>query len=164
MSLRSFKVLLQGMSDKGVIAGHSLYYYYKIAEWPLFLVLIIELLWRILGGHVIFGWFGGSHYLSLPWVLRISLFIYLGWFVVFRQRRGWREAVFVGSIAGIIIGFVIGIFSLIWYHDVKSFLDFIALPWQTFILGALVTSITAAFLKNWKMERDSLQERPKPKS
>lgn len=147
--------------DNGVFAGHSLLYYKTIIEWPLLLLLLAELFWRVTGGHVIFGWLGSDHYISVPWIFRISFFIYLGWITAIKCKEGWPQAVFAGIISGVIIGIVIGFFQLIWYYNLNAWLGLIALPWRTFLVGALVSGLTAAFLKNFKKEQAHFKQHQK---
>ena len=51
------------------------------------------------------------------------------------------------------MGIVIGLFELIWYHNVNAFIFLLALPWQTMFVGYIVVGLTAYFVSLWKEEK-----------
>lgn len=142
--------------NRVVLAGHSLAYYKSIINWPLVIVLTIELFWRITRGHIILGWIGSDYYLSLPWILRVVFFIYIGRLVVRSQAKQWLAGVVAGAMSGFIIGIVIGLSQLIWQPNLETFLDLLALPWQTLAVGAFISGSVVAFMINWQKEKNNL--------
>lgn len=116
-------------------------------------VLIIEIGWRFAGGHIIFGFLGASHSVSFPWIVRLLAFIGIGWRFCYYFGDTSRRAAIAGALAGVIIGLIIGLFEVMWYHNLKAWLSFFALPWQTLIVGTVVTWFSGYLATAWSDER-----------
>ena len=134
-------------------ATHSLYYYMHGILHMLIAVLVIEIGWRMAGGHIIFGFLGSSHAISFPWIIRALAFIVIGWRFVFQLHDMPKNAAKAGALAGILIGLIIGLFEVMWYHNLSAWLSLFALPWQTLIAGATISWGAAHLFLLWKEER-----------
>lgn len=119
----------------------------------LLIVIGTEIFWRITGNAEIIKLYGGNHEFLFPWTLRILYFIAIGLYSIRKFSSSYKQVALIGLYRGVFLGIVIGLFELIWYHNVNAFIFLLALPWQTMFVGYIVVGLTAYFVSLWKEEK-----------
>lgn len=119
----------------------------------LLVALGIEITWRITGEQPVLKMLGDAHTLIFPWVIRVIYFIALGWLLSKNTLCSSKQAAMIGLYRGVALGIVIGLFELVWYHNINAFIFLLALPWQTLAAGYVLVGVTSYIISLWKQER-----------
>ena len=119
----------------------------------LLIVIAIEIFWRITGTVEIIEIYGENHELFFAWSLRALYFVLIGWYGTKRLSYDYKKMAAIGFYRGGFMGIVIGLFELIWYHNVNAFIFLIALPWQTMFVGYVLVGLVGYVLSLRKEEK-----------
>lgn len=123
-------------------------------EFSIFLIVVaVEILWRLNGSLELIKFFGDSYEFIFPWSLRAIFFVIVGWFCMKKNPQKPFAVATIGLYRGAALGILIGLFELIWYHNINAFIFLLALPWQTMFVGFIVSGVTAYIMSIWKEEK-----------
>jgi len=74
-------------------------------------------------------------------IIEVIAFIYFGWRAKRILGKGYKERARIGLIGGLILGFILAIFELIWYHKLWTVFNLITEPVMTGIIGFLMSGL-----------------------
>jgi hypothetical protein len=136
------------------IRRHSLHYYTQ-GSIPILLVVVgIDIIWTIAGKPSLVNFLGDDTAYLFPWIIRIVGFISVGWLFGYRHNDTPWNAAKAGALGGLSIGLIIGLFEVMWYHNLNALLLMLALPWQTLLMGMLVSWGSAHIFSTWAHENN----------
>lgn len=127
----------RGLEADDTIAGQKLSFYWRVTRGLIFLLLILEIVNIVI-----------DRYLFLHWVSEGLVFIILNWVLMKKYKAGLGVQVAASVFLGLVVGLILAILEIIWYHQWWYFLEIIRLPVLLSIYGLVVSVIMAIILKN----------------
>lgn len=124
-------------SEKGVLAGKDLSFYFKIIRIPVVLAIVIEIL-----AHFTANTF------YLIWLVNFIVFVYISWYLIKKHQAPFFQIVVASTMAGIIIGVCVALFKLIWFRHFYLIFNLITEPMITAIVGIGISALTFLIIKN----------------
>jgi len=110
-----------------IAGGKDFNYYLGIIVLPVIVVVIAEIILNIFAVPVYFFW-----------LIDIVSFIYVGWAVYWKRKDSFREAGTAAVMMGVLIGLLMAVFRLIYFHKLYLIFNLIAEPIRSGLLGLLV--------------------------
>jgi hypothetical protein len=123
-----------GITPDGTIAGKDLGFYWRLTRLVILLLLILEI--------VIIVFF--DKYPYIHWIIEGLGLILISWVLLKNYQVKITSIMAAGGFLGFILGLLIAIFEIIWYHKWWYFLELISRPiWMGFsgIAFCLVVSL-----------------------
>lgn len=80
-------------------------------------------------------------------IINILAFILLAYFLVRRQLTKFSILTLAGILTGLVIGFLVGLFKIVWFKNAWLIFELIALPLRWAFLGAIILVLSGYFLK-----------------
>lgn len=130
-----------GFAADDTIAGQKLSFYWRVTRGLILLLLILEIVIMVV-----------NQYLYLHWVAEPLIFFILSWVLIKKYKVRLNTLVAASIFLGVIAGFLLAIFEIIWYHQWWYLFDLIRLPIllsiEGFIVSVILTLIFKSLLKN----------------
>ena len=113
------------------LAGQTVAYYFRLFRGPVLAVLAAQIVLVILDQKAIYLWF-------------INLLLFIG--LTVWLKKGYKgtlfQALILNGSAGLVLGFLLALFKLVWYRQVYLFFNLITETGITFLFGLLIAAST----------------------
>ena len=114
--------------------------YFSFVKWPLLTGLALEVIFRLLANRPGAGfWFGQQE--SLVWILRIAVFIFIGWQALNNFGRHLIISAISGAVAGGAIGLIIALLRFLGGIRIWKFFNLVTETTLAALVGAVVVSL-----------------------
>jgi DNA integrity scanning protein DisA with diadenylate cyclase activity len=119
---------------QNVLGGRPLNFYFKIVIWPAVILVVIEIIISLIWNKDVLNWF-----------LDFLLFIGLSWYFIKSYQAKQIQVIILSIFSGLIIGFLLALFKLIWLHKVYLFFGLITESLITASAGLLISAASYLF-------------------
>lgn len=130
-----------GITPDATIAGKDLGFYWRVARWPILLLLVLEIIIVI----------SLDKYYYIHWIIEGLGLIFISLVLLRNYQVKLTTIMVTGGFLGVVLGMLIAIFEIIWYHKWWYILDLISRPiWMGLggiIFCLIVTLILNIFIK-----------------
>ena len=109
------------------VGGKNFDYYLGVIILPIIVVVVAEIFLIIYEASIYFFW-----------IINIISFVYIAWAIYLRRKDSFTEAGTAAVMMGVIIGFLVAVFKLIYFHKVYLIFNLIAEPVRTGLLGLVI--------------------------
>lgn len=126
-----------GITPDDTIAGKNLGFYWRLTRWLIFLLLIVEII------IIIFF----ESYSYIHWIIEGLGLIFIIWILLKNYQVRLSTIMAAGGFIGFVLGTLVAIFEIIWYHKWWYLLELISRPiWMT--LGAIIFCLIVSLILN----------------
>ncbi|MFH1367148.1 MAG: hypothetical protein ABIH38_04145 [Patescibacteria group bacterium] len=130
----------------GDLAGRPISFYFRLFRWPIFTALLTEIVLIIFNQPNVYLWF-------------INLLVFIGLTVWAKQVYNLRlgQAVILGIVSGFVLGLLVSLFKLIWWHKFYLFFNIVTETTTTAMAGLLLSGGTFLMIsKEYRKKEESL--------
>ena len=121
----------EAASTQGILASKPFAFYIRLMRWPLLTAIALEMILLALSQKEVYLWF-----------INLLLFIFLAlWaYKIYQLKLG--QVITLGSVCGFILGLMISLFRLVWFHKLYLFFNIITETIITLLAGFLISGAT----------------------
>lgn len=135
-----------GITPDATIAGKDLGFYWRVARWLILLLLILEI--------ILIVFFDKYYYIH--WIIEVLGLIFVPLVLLRNYQVRLTTIMAAGGFLGFVLGMLIAIFEIIWYHKWWYILDLISRPIWTGLAGIvfclIITLILNIFIKKKQLK------------
>jgi len=136
--------------DKVRIAGQTLAFYWNTAKLPALIGAVLNIILIIANQPSIF-----------LWGVYLVLFVYLAVWLRTRKMLTFGTAVTLGIVAGLMTGFIIACFRLLWEHHLYLIFNLITEPLLVAAGGVAFSALAVAGLGQRQEPKTATERRPR---
>lgn len=130
----------------GDLAGKRISYYFNLFKWPVLVALLAEIILIIINQPNVYLWF-------VNLLLFVSLTVWVKY--VYNLRLG--QTIILSVCAGFILGFLVALFKLIWWHKFYLFFNVVTETMMVTMAGLLLSGGTYLVIsKEYRKKEESL--------
>jgi len=121
-----------------LIAGKKLRFYWQNTRLLIIAIFAVEAIIAVL-----------DQFEFLTWVVEVIAFFILAYFLARKHKAKINTTLFASGYAGVLAGFIVAIFQLIWYREWLYALNLIRLPFIYCVLGIVVSFVSYLLLQGF---------------
>lgn len=130
----------------GDLAGKRISYYFNLFKWPVLVALLAEIILIITNQLVVYLWF-----------VNLLLFVSLATWAKFVNNLRLGQTIILGICAGFILGFLVSLFKLIWWHKLYLFFNVVTETMIVTMTGLLLSGGTYLLIsREYRKKEESL--------
>lgn len=119
----------------------NFFFYFSFAKWPILITTTIEIIFRFLSTNIFSELLSGVRLDFLVWLVRIAMFIYLGYRIFKKYGEVPAMGAFAGIVGGIILGFLVSFSRFIEGFKVWKIFNIVTETITVTIVGCLIVFI-----------------------